>query len=348
MTDRPVPPRAVSRPAFSAVGVRSATPPPGPAVTARFAGKRITVCVTGSVAAYKAVLLVRTLLKDGAVVDVVMTRSAREFVGAATFSGLTGRRVLGDMFDPEQPGEVHVDLAKRCDLILIVPATADVLARFAGGRADDLVTALVLCATCPILVAPAMHPDMWAHPATQRNLATLVSDRRIGFVGPTFGDVASGDSGLGRMAEPEQIAQQASAQFVGISLSGKHIVISAGPTVEDLDPVRYVGNRSSGKMGFALAERARVFGAKVTLIAGPVNLPTPVGVQRIDVRSTLSMRSALWQALSPDLSAADALIMTAAVADYRPAQSHATKLKRGPEPMSVELLPNPDLLEEIG
>jgi phosphopantothenoylcysteine decarboxylase/phosphopantothenate--cysteine ligase len=349
MTDRPVSPRSASRPAFSAVASRSATPPPTPVVTPkRFAGKRITVCVTGSVAAYKAVLLVRTLLKDGAVVDVVLTHSAREFVGAATFSALTGRRVFTDMFDAEQPGEVHLELAASCDLILVVPATADVLARFAGGRADDLITALMLCATCPILVAPAMHPEMWRHPATQRNVATLVSDRRIGFVGPTFGEVASGAIGLGRMAEPDQIAQQASAQFAGISLSGKHIVISAGPTVEDLDPVRYVGNRSSGKMGFALAERAKVFGAKVTLIAGPVNLPTPPGVQRIDVRSTLSMRSALWQAMSPDLSAADALIMTAAVADYRPAQSHSTKLKRGPEPMSIELLPNPDLLEEIG
>ena len=346
MTDRPLPPRAASRPAFAAVGQRIATPPP-PAPK-RFANKRITVCVTGSVAAYKAVLLVRALLKDGAFVEVVLTRSAREFVGAATFSGLTGRRVYTDVFDTDQPGEVHVDLAARSDMILVVPATADVLARLANGRADDLVTALLLCATCPVLVAPAMHPNMWSHPATQRNVATLAADRRVGFVGPAFGEVASGDTGLGRMAEPEHIVQTASAQFSGISLAGKHIVISAGPTVEDLDPVRFVGNRSSGKMGFALAERARVLGAKVTLVAGPVNLPTPVGVQRIDVRSAQSMRSALWQALSPDLTAADALIMTAAVADYRPAQSHSTKLKRGGEPMTIELLPNPDLLAEIG
>jgi phosphopantothenoylcysteine decarboxylase/phosphopantothenate--cysteine ligase len=349
MTDRPAPPRSASRPAFSAAGSRAATPAPGPLLPPqRFAGKRITVCVSGSIAAYKAVLLVRALLKDGAWVDVVLSHSAREFVGAATFSGLTQRRVYTEMFDPDRPGEVHVDLAAQSDLILVVPATADVLARFASGRADDLMTALVLCASCPILVAPAMHPDMWSHPATQRNVATLVTDRRIGFVGPALGEVASGATGLGRMAEPDQIAHQASAQFAGVSLVGKHLVISAGPTVEDLDPVRYVGNRSSGKMGFALAERAKVFGAKVTLIAGPVNLPTPPGVQRIDVRSALSMRSALWQALSPDLSAADALIMTAAVADYRPAQNHSTKLKRGPEPMTIEMLPNPDLLAEIG
>jgi len=349
MTDRPAPPRSTSRPAFSAAGPRAATLPPAPLLAPkRLLGKRIAVCVTASIAAYKAVLLVRSLIRDGAIVDVVLTHSAREFVGAATFSGLTGRPVYTDLFDAERAGEVHVDLAARTDLLLVVPATADVLARFASGRADDLTTALVLCATCPILVAPAMHPSMWSHPATQRNVATLVQDRRIGFVGPTFGEVASGDTGLGRMVEPEQIAQLASAQFAGISLSGKHIVISAGPTLEDLDPVRFVGNRSSGKMGFALAERAKMFGAKVTLVAGPVNLPTPSGVQRVDVRSALSMRSALWQAMSPDLSNADALIMTAAVADYRPAQNHATKLKRGAEPMTVELLPNPDLLAEIG
>ncbi|MEO6599599.1 MAG: bifunctional phosphopantothenoylcysteine decarboxylase/phosphopantothenate--cysteine ligase CoaBC [Polyangiaceae bacterium] len=352
MSNRPpFPTRAASRTAVAAVSApaRPPAPEPGPLTAPRrLAGKRLTVCVTGSVAAYKAVLLVRALIKSGAFVEVVLTRAAREFVGAATFSGLTGRRVLTDVFDADHPGELHVDLATRSDMILVVPATADVLARFASGRADDLVTALALCATCPVLVAPAMHPTMWSHPATQRNVATLAADRRVGFVGPAFGEVASGATGLGRMAEPEQIVSLVSAQFAGISLSGKHIVISAGPTVEDLDPVRFVGNRSSGKMGFALAERARAFGAQVTLIAGPVDLPTPVGVQRVDVRSAQSMRSALWQAMAPDLSAADALIMTAAVADYRPAESHSTKLKRTLEPMTLELLPNPDLLAEIG
>jgi phosphopantothenoylcysteine decarboxylase / phosphopantothenate---cysteine ligase len=350
MSDRPpFPPRVPSRAASAALSPRAKTPAAAAlGVAKRFADKRITVCITGSVAAYKAVLLVRALLKDGAFVEVVLTRAAQEFVGAATVSGLTGRRVFTDVFDAQQPGELHVELAARSDMILVVPATADVLARLASGRADDLVTALLLCATCPVLVAPAMHPSMWSHPATQRNVATLVADRRVGFVGPVFGEVASGDQGLGRMAEPEQILHSTSARFSGISLADRHVVISAGPTVEDLDPVRFVGNRSSGKMGFALAERARALGAKVTLVAGPVNLPTPVGVHRIDVRSTQSMRSALWQALSPDLTAADALIMTAAVSDYRPAQSHSTKLKRGAEPMTIELLPNPDLLAEIG
>jgi phosphopantothenoylcysteine decarboxylase/phosphopantothenate--cysteine ligase len=193
-----------------------------------------------------------------------------------------------------------------------------------------------------------MHPSMWSHPATQRNLATLAADRQVTLVGPVVGEVASGDTGLGRMAEPEQIASHASALLAGISLRGKHIVVSAGPTVEDLDPVRFVGNRSSGKIGFALAERAAAFGAKVTLVTGPVTLATPPGVQRVDVRSALSMRSALWQALAPDLSQADALIMTAAVADYRPAETHSTKLKRSTEAVQLELLPNPDLLAEIG
>lgn len=334
---------------MNAASPRGATLTPSSAAARhRFADRRITVCVSGSIAAYKAVLLVRALLKDGAFVEVVLTRGAREFVGAATFAGLTGRAVFGDVFDAERAGEVHVELAARSDLILVVPATADVLARMASGRADDLVTALLLCATCPVLVAPAMHPSMWGHPATQRNVATLAADGRVGFVGPSFGEVASGDSGFGRMAEPEQIVQAASAAFSGISLAGKHLVISAGPTVEDLDPVRFLGNRSSGKMGFALAERARALGARVTLVAGPVNLATPVGVQRVDVRSAQAMRSALWQAMAPDLSAADALIMSAAVADYRPAQTHSSKLKRGPEPLTLELVPNPDLLAEIG
>ena len=350
MNDRPPPPpRSASRPAFAAGGAGIATPrPPPPSAPKRLANPRVTVCVTGSVAAYKAVLLVRLLMKQGATVEVVLSRSAREFVGAATFSGLTGRRVYSDLFDPEEPGEVHVRLAKESDLIVIAPATADVLSRLGSGRADDLITALVLCAACPVLAAPAMHPSMWSHPATQRNLATLAADRQVTLVGPVVGEVASGDTGLGRMAEPEQIASHASALLAGMSLRGRHIVVSAGPTVEDLDPVRFVGNRSSGKMGFALAERAAAFGAKVTLVTGPVSLATPPGVQRVDVRSALSMRSALWQALAPDLSQADALIMTAAVADYRPAEVHSTKLKRGTEAVQLELLPNPDLLAEIG
>jgi phosphopantothenoylcysteine decarboxylase / phosphopantothenate---cysteine ligase len=313
----------------------------------RLAHQRITLCVTGSVAAYKAVLLARLLLREGADVEVVLTRSAQHFVGAATFAGLTRKRVYEDMFDPSVPGEVHVELAARSDLLLIVPATADALARLASGRADDLLTALVLCATCPVLAAPAMHPSMWDHPATRRNVATLAADGRLELVGPVEGDVASGAYGVGRMAEPEAILERVIARFVEPTLRGRQIVISAGPTQEDVDPVRFIGDRSSGKMGFALAERAAALGATTTLITGPVHLDTPPGVRRIDVRSTAAMRSALWHALGDDLSGADALIMAAAVADYRPAEQHSQKLKRG-QALTLALVPNPDLLAEIG
>ncbi|HEY6078214.1 MAG TPA: bifunctional phosphopantothenoylcysteine decarboxylase/phosphopantothenate--cysteine ligase CoaBC [Polyangiaceae bacterium] len=314
----------------------------------RLSGKHITLCVTGSVAAYKAVLLLRALQKEGAELDVVMTHSAAEFVGAATFAGLTGRAPHQAMFGVNLAGELHVELARKSDLILIAPATADVLARLAQGRCDDLLGATALCATCPVLIAPAMHPSMWAHPATQRNVQTLVADRRVGFVGPVEGEVASGDLGIGRLAEPETILSFVIAQLTSGTLRGKHVVVTAGPTAEDIDPVRFISNRSSGKMGFALAERAAAHGARVTLIAGPVALATPAGVTRVDVRSALAMRGALWQALKPDLSGADALIMTAAVADYRPAETHASKLKRGAESLGLELVPNDDLLAEVG
>lgn len=314
----------------------------------RLRGKRITLGVTGSVAAYKAVLLLRVLQQEGAEVEVVLSHAGAKFVGAATFAGLTGRAPHTDMFAEGVGGELHVELAKRSDLLLIAPATADVLARLAQGRADDLLTATALCARCPVLVAPAMHPSMWSHPATQRNVQQLVADQRIGFVGPVEGPVASGDVGLGRLAEPDTIVSFVVAQLTSGSLRGRHIVISAGPTAEDIDPVRFISNRSSGKMGFALAERAAAHGAKVTLVAGPVSLPTPAGVTRIDVRSAQAMRGAIWQALKPDLSGADALIMTAAVADYRPAETHASKLKRGETGIGLELVPNEDLLAEIG
>ena len=314
----------------------------------RLRGQRITLCVTGSVAAYKAVLLLRALKQEGAELEVVLTHSGAKFVGAATFAGLTGRPPHTSMFEGDLTGELHVELARRSDLVLIAPATADVLARLAQGRADDLLTATALCARCPVLVAPAMHPSMWTHPATQRNVQTLVSDQRVGFVGPVEGEVASGDVGLGRLAEPETILSFVIAQLSSGSLRGRHIVVSAGPTAEDIDPVRFISNRSSGKMGFALAERAAAHGAKVTLVAGPVALATPAGVTRVDVRSALAMRGAIWQALKPDLSGADALIMTAAVADYRPAETHASKLKRGESTIGLELVPNADLLAEIG
>jgi phosphopantothenoylcysteine decarboxylase/phosphopantothenate--cysteine ligase len=308
----------------------------------------VALAVSGSISAYKAAEVARHLVKAGARVLPLMTRSAGEFIGAMTLSGICGERVRTEMFDPSFPGEVHIKIASEADVLLIVPATADLLARLAAGRADDLVTALALCIDKPIIAAPSMHPRMWSHPAVQSNVAILRAHRRVELVGPVDGEVASGETGVGRMAEPAQIAAAALARAGKQDLDGLRVVVTAGPTVEDLDPVRFLGNRSTGKMGFAVAERAAARGATVHLIAGPVSLATPFGVQRVDVRSATAMQNALWQALGPDLGRADALVMTAAVADYRPAEEHAMKMKRSREKMTIELVPNPDLLAELG
>jgi len=327
------------------------------------AGRTIALCVTGSIAAYKSVELARLCVKAGAAVLPVMTHSAAHFVGPVTLAGICGEAVAQDMWDPGFSGEKHIALSERADLVVIVPATADLLSRLASGRADDLVTALALSARGPVLAAPAMHPRMWQHPATRRNVGGLARDGRVAFVGPATGPVASGDSGPGRMAEPQEIFEAiARALATGATaaagarrdLSGKRVVVTAGPTVEDLDPVRYLGNRSTGKMGFAVAERAAARGADVTLIAGPVSLETPPGVVRVDVRSALAMRDALWRALGADLAAADALVMTAAVADYRPAVTSPMKLKKLKDDKNdkhvseLRLVKNPDLLAEVG
>lgn len=277
-----------------------------------------------------------------------MTASAARFVGPATLAGITGESVATDMWDSSFPGEVHVRLAERADLVAIVPATADVLARLALGRADDLVAALALCARGPVLAAPAMHPRMWEHPATQRNVAELGAQKRVTIIGPVNGQVASGDVGWGRMAEPVTIAAAIASALTVRDWTGIRLVVTAGPTLEDIDPVRFIGNRSTGRMGFAVAERAAARGADVTLIAGPTSLPSPPGVHRVDVRDAGAMRTALWQALGPDLSRADALVMAAAVADYRPAESSRTKMKKGDDRAVLELVKNPDLLAEIG
>jgi phosphopantothenoylcysteine decarboxylase/phosphopantothenate--cysteine ligase len=313
-------------------------------------GRTIALAVTGSIAAYKSVEVARLLVKAGARVLPVMTASAARFIGPVTLTGICGEAVASDMWDPGFSGEMHVAIANRVDAIAIVPATADFLARLAAGRADDLASALVLCARdVPVVAAPAMHPRMWSHPATQRNVAELERQGRLRWVGPVVGPVASGEDGLGRMSEPGAIFEAIARSLAGVrDFAGRHVVVSAGPTLEDLDPVRFLGNRSTGKMGFAIAERAAARGGRVTLVTGPVTLATPPGVTRVDVRSAASMRAALWEALGADLSLADALVMAAAVADYRPAEESATKLKKEGERATIALARNPDLLAEIG
>jgi len=310
----------------------------------------VALCVAGSIAAYKAAEVARGLIEAGFRVIPVMTRAAEEFLGPSTLAGLTGEAVQRTMWDPDFPGEMHVALAREADAVVIAPATADLIARLAQGRADDLVTALALVSDKPLLVAPAMHPAMWSHPATKRNVGLLDADGRVEWMGPVDGPVASGDAGVGRMASPAQIVEAVVMRLTTKDLAGLKLAITAGPTAEDLDPVRYLTNRSSGKMGFALAKRAAARGAAVTLITGPSDQSTPHKVKRVDVRSAIAMRGAVWQALGPDLSMADALIMSAAVSDFRPAETHASKQKKkkGETSLHLELTLNPDILAEIG
>lgn len=309
------------------------------------AKKRILLAVTGSIAAYKAPLLLRLLKRAGAHVEVVLTTSAQKFIGAATFSGL-GARVHDTLWTGA--GEPQVELARAADALVVFPATADTLARLAQGRADDLLTAAVLCSEAPLFLAPAMHPAMWSHAATQDNVRAL-RQRGAHFVGPAHGEVASGDTGEGRLEEPENMLAALEAVLAGPGLlAGKKIVVTAGPTREPLDPVRSLTNLSTGKMGFAIAEQAARQGADVRLISGPVSLATPPLVRRIPVETTAQMQAALAQQLGPDLSQVDALVMAAAVCDYRPAHPSTQKLKRDGQTFTQEFVPNPDLLQEIG
>lgn len=306
---------------------------------------QVTLCVSGSVAAYKAAALARLLGGSGYAVTPLLTDAASRFVGEATFAGLTGRLPQSSLWGGR--GEPHVAIAERSDAIVVAPATADLLARMASGRADDLVGATLLCAQCPVVVAPAMHPSMWRHPATQDSVQRL-QDRGVRFVGPVHGAVASGDVGLGRMAEPDAIVAALGAVLRRGPLAGRHVVVSAGPTLERIDPVRALTNLSSGKMGFALAGAAVALGARVTLVSGPVALSEPTGVDRINVETALEMQAALWQVAGPDLRQADVVVMCAAVADYRPAAASDTKWKRKAASRVLELVPNPDIIAGIG
>lgn len=309
-------------------------------------GRTVALAITGSIAAYKAVEVARLCVKAGAKVLPLMTTSAARFVGPVTLAGICGEPVATDMWDPSYPGEAHVAIAARADVLAIVPATADMLARLAQGRADDLVTATALCARGPVLAAPAMHPRMWEHPATRRNVEELARQGRVQLVGPVDGPVASGESGMGRLADPEAIVAAIEGALGPRDLAGLRVVVTAGPTHEPIDPVRFLGNRSSGKMGFAVAARAAARGAEVDLVAGPVSLATPAGVRRVDVESAEQMRAALARVLP----GADALVMAAAVADFRPATAQAAKIKKdeGGGAPPIALAQNPDLIAEIG
>ncbi|MFH1873056.1 MAG: bifunctional phosphopantothenoylcysteine decarboxylase/phosphopantothenate--cysteine ligase CoaBC [Pseudomonadota bacterium] len=308
-----------------------------------FQGKRVVLGVTGGVAAYKAAEFVRLLVKAGADVDVVLTAAGAQFVGAATFQALSGRRVWQALWDERMDnGMAHIELTRGAAALLVAPATADFLAKLAHGFADDLLSTLCLARDCPLLVAPAMNRQMWENPATRRNIAQLRADG-VSIFGPARGEQACGEVGDGRMLEAVELFDDLYASLQVKSLAGKRVLLTAGPTFEALDPVRGLTNSSSGKMGFSLARACAEAGAEVTLVAGPVALTTPRGVYRVDVKSALQMREAVMQALPGK----DVFIGVAAVADYRPRQAVEHKIKKGSGSLALDLEANPDILAEV-
>ena len=306
-------------------------------------GRRVLLGITAGIAAYKAAELARLLIKDGAEVQVVMTRSASEFIGGMTLQALTGRPVRDALFDPQHEAAMgHIELARWAEVIVVAPATADFLAQAAAGMAHDLLSTLCLASPAPQMFAPAMNQAMWQHAATRSNVQLLQS-RGVSILGPAEGEQACGDNGPGRMLEPEAIVARVRERLVAGRLSGRRVVLTAGPTREALDPVRFLGNRSSGKMGFAIARALVAQGAEVILVAGPVALPTPAGVTRIDVESAREMRDAVFTSLP----GAAIFIACAAVADFRPAQVVGQKIKKTDETLTLELTRNPDILSEV-
>jgi phosphopantothenoylcysteine decarboxylase/phosphopantothenate--cysteine ligase len=306
-------------------------------------GRQVLVGVGGGIAAYKAVLLVRELQRRGATVRVVLTEAAQRFVGAVTFAGLTGEAPTTNLWDPDYPGEVHVELAEFAELFVVAPATANLLGRAANGLADDALTATLLCYDGPLVFAPAMHYRMWDDAGVQRNVAALTA-RGARLAGPVEGPLASGAVGWGRMSEPEAIADACDAALAPRDLLGQRVLVTAGGTREDLDPVRFLGNRSTGRMGYAIAARAAARGAEVTLVSGPTDLAPPPGVTRVDVWSARDMEGAVIARRD----AVDAIVMAAAVADYRPAHASDHKRKKTDGPLHLELVRNPDILAGLG
>ena len=306
--------------------------------------KNIVLGVTGGIAAYKVADLASRLIKAGAIVDVIMTKAATEFVGPLTFQALTHRPIVTEMFSLLQETEIgHVSLGKRADLLIVAPATANTLAKMAHGLADNMLTSTALACRAPILLAPAMETGMWQNQVTQSNI-TLLRERGMHIAGPGVGRLASGASGAGRMVEPVEIVETA-RWLLGQSgpLAGRSIIVTAGCTQEPIDPVRFVGNHSSGKMGYALAIAARDRGAEVRLVHGPTALPVPHGVQDVPVGTAIQMRDAVLQ----EIASADALLMAAAVADYRPVRAAEQKIKKGSGNLTLELARNPDILRQV-
>lgn len=314
-------------------------------MTTDLAGKHIVLGLTGGIACYKAAELCRALVKEGATVQVVMTEAAQQFITPVTMQALSNRPVYTSQWDVREPNNMpHINLSRQADAILIAPCSADFMARLVHGRADELLSLLCLARPIdrvPLLIAPAMNREMWAHPATQRNMAQLAADGAT-ILGVGTGFQACGETGDGRMLEPQQLLEDVVAFFQPKALAGKRVLVTAGPTFEALDPIRGITNHSSGKMGFAIARAAREAGAQVTLVAGPVSLAAPRGVQRVDVKSAREM----LQATLAEEPQADVFIATAAVADWRPAAQAEHKIKKdgsGDAP-SIQFTENPDIL----
>ncbi|MCU7369852.1 bifunctional phosphopantothenoylcysteine decarboxylase/phosphopantothenate--cysteine ligase CoaBC [Paucibacter sp. O1-1] len=316
----------------------------------QLAGKHVLLGLSGGIACYKSAELVRLLIKAGATVQVMMSEAAEAFITPVTMQALSNQPVLMSQWDAREPNNMaHINATRRADVMLVAPASADFIAKLVQGRADDLLSLTALARPaerCPLLVAPAMNREMWAHPATQRNIAQLRADGAV-VLGPGNGDQACGEIGDGRMLEAAELRDELIAFFQPKLLAGKQLLITAGPTFEPIDPVRGLTNRSSGKMGFAIARAAAEAGAEVTLVAGPVHLATPRGVRRVDVQTALQM----YDAVLPRAAAHDVFIATAAVADWRPAQINEHKIKKDGSSASAapsfELTENPDILAAV-
>ncbi|AWN48792.1 bifunctional phosphopantothenoylcysteine decarboxylase/phosphopantothenate--cysteine ligase CoaBC [Methylobacterium terrae] len=310
-------------------------------------GRRVLLVIGGGIAAYKALDLIRRLRERGASVRCVLTKGAQEFVTPLAAAALAGQRAHTDLFDRADEADIgHIKLARDADAVVVAPATANLMARLAGGHAPDLASTVLLATALPILIAPAMNVRMWLHPATQRNLALLKGDG-VAVVGPNAGRMAEAETGPGRMAEPEEIADAVEALLAGSPaegpLAGRHLLVTSGPTHEPIDPVRYLANRSSGKQGHAIAAAAAAAGARVTLVSGPVTLPDPPGVAVVRIETAREMLAAVEAALPADIA-----VFAAAVADWRPAVFGGEKIKKGPEgPPPLALTENPDILATV-